>query len=171
MDSWTRWISDPSIHANHASWAKWPGHRSKVSLNGRRICWGSYIQMCVDRWAFRHAMVIVTSSPSLMTWVDTVISIWWNTSLKLLKSSKDFKLKLRISLTRKSSTSDQIAVASIWVLSLAHIWRVVASYPNLRLPEHRNVTACPSDVIILYWIMSDLWCLLPICPYPSEVMR
>ena len=107
MDFWTRWISDPSIHVNHASWAKWPGHRSKVSLNGSRTYWESYIQMCVDQWAYRHAMVIVTSPPSPMTWVDTDISIRWNTSLKHLKILKNFKVKLKIILTIKSSTSDR----------------------------------------------------------------
>ena len=119
MDFWSLLITNHLTHANHASWEKWPRLRSPEQWSEQPTYWKSYILMCVVQWALRLAEDIIMFSLSLTTWVDMGMSTSWNTSLRPLKSSRNFRVRLRINVTGKSSSYDQIVRENIWVTNLA----------------------------------------------------
>ena len=98
-------------------------HLSQRVARGHPSYWNLYIVMCVVQWVQLPEVAISTSWLLPTTWVDMDISIWWGTSRKLLKSSKSFRTRLRISSARLSSFCDLIVEVSTWARSLMIIWK------------------------------------------------
>ena len=85
------------------------------------------------------------------------MSTWWGIRLKLLKSSRNFRMKLKICMARRLKPCNLIVGANIWVTNLAIIWKVVELFHNLCRLEHLKGTGFPSDVIELCWTWFDQW--------------
>ena len=155
---------------NHASWAKWPRLRSPEQWSEQPTCWKSYIPMCAVQWVLRLTEDIVMFSLSQMTWVDMGMSTWWNTSLRPLKSSRNFQNEVenqrdrKIKFLRSDGGGEYLSHEFGTHLKKCGI---VSQLTPPGTPQRNGVSERCNHTLL---DMVRLWCILPIYRSHSGAM-
>ena len=122
---WTHLILNHLRHANHTTWARW----LKVLVFSKMEQESNLLEvihfdvcspMSAEACSGYH--YVLTSQ---MIWVDAENIYLMKHKSELLKGSSNFRVKLKIFVTRGLNFYDIIIEMNIWVASLVHSWDIV----------------------------------------------